>query len=269
MSSAKINLYDNEYGNYTRDLYAGIRRETYGQDLGQTSWVTNEESHEIPQLLQIGPASAVLEVGSGSGGYALHLAEKSGCRITAIDINTEGIRNANALAEQRQLQARCRFQQADASKGLPFKDGEFDGVFSNDVLCHIPGRPMLLREIARVLKPGGRLLFSDALVIGGMISHEEVATRSSIGYYFFSPPGENERLIKEAGLRLIFARDTTEAAALISQRRHDARQKRAKELVSIEGEANFEGLQRFLQCVHDLTNERRLLRFLYVAEARA
>jgi hypothetical protein len=73
-------------------------------------------------------------------------------------------------------------------------------------------------------------------------------------------------LIKEAGLRLTFARDTTDAAALISKRRHDARAKRSRELVDIEGEANFDGLQRFLKCVHDLTSERRLLRFLYLAE---
>lgn len=265
MASAKVNLYDNEYGHFA--LYRDVRRETYGQDFGQTSWVTNEESNEIPQLLQITRDSSVLEIGCGSGGYALHLAGQFGCRITALDINAEGIKNANALAEEKKLGARCRFQRCDASKSLPFGDAEFDAVFSNDVLCHIPGRAGLLREVARVLKPGGRLLFSDALVIGGMISHEEVATRSSIGYYFFSPPGENERLIKDSGLQLIFARDTTDAAALISQRRRDARQKRAKELVSVEGEPNFEGLQRFLGCVRDLTSERRLLRFLYMAES--
>ena len=267
MASPKVNLYDNEYGHFA--LYRDMRVETYGNDFGQTSWVTNDESNEIPKLLQLTSESSVLEIGSGSGGYALHLAEQSGSKITAIDINSEGIRNANELARQRGLQERCSFQQCDGSQPLPFGNAQFDAVFSNDVMCHIPGRQDLLREIARVLKPGARLLFSDALVIGGMISHEEIATRSSIGFYFFSPPGENERLIKEAGLELIISRDTTEAAALISKRRRDAREKRARELVSIEGEANFEGLQRFLQCVHDLTSERRLLRFLYLAERGA
>jgi hypothetical protein len=55
----------------------------------------------------------------------------------------------------------------------------------------------------RILKPGGRMLFSDALVVGGVLSHEEIATRSSIGFYVCSPPGENERLIEQAGFRLI------------------------------------------------------------------
>jgi len=170
------------------------------------------------------------------------------------------------MAEQRNLRVRCEFQQYGAARPLPFGEAEFDGVFSNDVLCHIPGRQALLREIARILKPGGRLLFSDALVIGGMISHEEISTRSSIGNCFFSPPGENERLIQEAHLRLIFARETSEAAALISQRWHDARERRRTQLVKIEGEANFEGLQKFLETVHRLNSERRLLRFLYLTE---
>ncbi|PYK97446.1 MAG: class I SAM-dependent methyltransferase, partial [Verrucomicrobia bacterium] len=113
--------------------------------------------------------------------------------------------------------------------------------------------------------PGGRLLFSDALIIGGLLSHEEIATRSSIGMYFFSPPGENERLMKHSGLKQIEARDTTDCAALLSKRWHDAREKRKAALVASEGEANFAGVQRFLECVHTLTAEKRLLRFLYTA----
>ena len=95
----------------------------------------------------------------------------------------------------------------------------FDAVFSNDVLCHIPGRESLLREIFRVIKSGGRMLFSDALIIGGLISEQEIATRSSIGHYIFSPPGENERLIEQAGFLLIRLTDTTENAATIAERR--------------------------------------------------
>ena len=152
-----------------------------GRTLGQTSWVTTEESNEIPQLLDLRLNSSVLEVGCGSGGYALHLAEKVGCRLVGLDINAAGVRNANQLALARGLASRAHFEQCDVSKNLPFDDKTFDAVFSNDVLCHLPGRPEVLGEIFRVLKPGGRMLFSDALVVGGMLSHEEIATRSSIG----------------------------------------------------------------------------------------
>ena len=259
------NLYDDAYGNYESDLYRHVRIDTYGEDLGQTSWVTTEESNEIPQLLDLRPNSYVLEVGCGSGGYALHVAAKVGCRLIGLDINAAGVRNANQLALAGGLASQARFEQCDVSTKLSFADQTFDAVFANDALCHIPGRPEVLSELLRVLKPGGRMLFSDALVIGGMISHEEIATRSSIGFYVYSPPGENERLMARAGFCQIRVTDTTDSAARIAQRWHHAREKRKEELVAAEGNINFEGLQRFLSCVQLLTSEKRLLRYLYVA----
>jgi SAM-dependent methyltransferase len=264
--STSVNLYDNAYANYGSEVYRQIRTETYGQDLGQTSWVTAEESSEIPQMLHLEAGSSVLEIGCGSGVYALHLAKTVGCSIVGLDVNAPGVQNANRLAATSGLAARAHFQHADASKRLPFENATFDAAFANDVLCHIPGRPKLLSEMFRVLKPGGRMLFSDALLIGGLISHEEIATRSSIGYYVYSPPGENERLMEQAGFQEIRVTDTTDSAAAISKKWHEAREARSKKLVELEGSANFEGLQAFLACVHDLTSERRLLRYLYLAD---
>ena len=266
-AAAKVDLYNSAYGNYGAEVYRQIRVETYGEDLGQTSWVTTEESSEIPRILGLTAKSYVLEIGSGSGRYALQVASTTGCQLLGVDINEPGILNANALAAEQKLAERVRFEKCDASQPLGFGDGTFDAIFSNDVLCHIPGRDKLLQELRRVLKPGGRLLFSDALVIGGVVSHHEIAARSSIGYFLFSPPGENERLLKEAGFNVGDVKDTTANASLISQRWRDARQKQADALMGIEGKENFEGLQRFLATVNTLTSARRLLRLLYVAQA--
>ena len=264
-----VDLYNTSYGHYALDVYGEIRRETYGEDYGQTSWVTTEESHEIPKLLNLSNKSSVLEIGCGSGGYAVHLAKVVGCRILGLDINPEGVRTANILAEQAKVAAIARFQRSDVSQSLRGEDSTFDAVYSNDVVCHVEDRSQLFANVSRVLKSDGRFLFSDALVIGGLVSNEEIATRSSIGMYFFSPPGENERLINEAGFKLLEARDTTESAAALSHRWHDARSRRKSELVTLETEANFTGLQRFLSCVHSLTSERRLLRLLYLMQKRS
>ncbi|MGB8065817.1 MAG: class I SAM-dependent methyltransferase [Candidatus Sulfotelmatobacter sp.] len=198
----KVDLYDGAYGNYEAELYRQIRIETYGEDLGQTSWVTTEESNQIPQILDLAPHSFVFELGCGSGRYALQFAKRSGCRILGVDINESGVRTACRLAEAAQMSPECRFEQCDASKRLPYTDGHFDAAFSNDVLCHIPSRAHILGELFRVLRPGRRLVFSDALVINGVISNAEIAIRSSIGNYVFSPTGLNEQFIEEAGFRL-------------------------------------------------------------------
>ena len=264
-----VDLYDSAYGNYATDVYRQVRLATYGEDLGQTSWVTNEESRAIPQALQLTPASRVLEIGCGSGGYAMQVAAVAGCSIVGVDINDAGVRNANTLARARNLADRVSFEQCDVSKTLPFPDAAFDAAFANDVLCHIPGRSALLEEAFRVLKPSARLLFSDALIIGGAVSHQEIATRSSIGYYIFTPPGYNERLIEDTGFHLLAATDTTQNAAAIAQRWRDARDQHREALISIEGITNFDGLQQFLTCVATLCGERRLLRYLYTAQKPA
>jgi len=97
-------------------------------------------------------------------------------------------------------------------------------------------------------------------------SADEIATRSSIGLYIFVPPGENERLIAAAGFMLLSADDVTAQAETIAGRWYEARATHRAELTAREGEANFEGLQRFLACVRIVSAERRLSRFCFVAQ---
>jgi len=265
LMSEKVDLYNNSYGNPGADVHREIRTETYGQDFGQTSWTTSEELHEIPQVLALSSASNVLEIGSGAGGCALHVARALKCRVVGLDVNAEGVRQANQRAKELRLDVLVRFEQADACQRMPFDDNSFDAAYSNDAVCHLANRAGVLAELHRVLKPGGRLLFGDALVVTGLVTNEELATRSSIGYYVFAAPGQNEKLIAEAGMELLSATDTTTSAAAISKRWHDARAARSASLIPIEGEANFAGLQKFLQCVHTLSTEKRLSRILYLA----
>jgi predicted signal transduction protein with EAL and GGDEF domain len=107
------------------------------------------------------------------------------------------------------------------------------------------------------------------MVVTGLVSHEEIAVRSSIGFYIFVPPGENERLIEQAGFALVSSEDVTAGAAAIAERWHDARERYRAKLVEREGDANFAGLQRFLACVQRVSAERRLSRYCYVAEKGA
>jgi SAM-dependent methyltransferase len=266
VSDNPVNLYDNVYGDFASSAEAEVRRETYGEDLGQSSWLTAREWLAFADQLAIGAESEVLEVGSGSGGPAVHLAHARGCRITGVDINEHGVRNAAALAQARGVADRVRFQAVDASRPLPFPEGRFDAVVSNDAMCHIRDRAVVLHDWRRVLRPGGRALFTDAMVVTGIVSHEELAIRSSIGFYLFVPPGENERLLRTAGFTVLGVQDVTDNAAEVARRWHDARERQRQALLAREGSANFEGLQRFLRCVHTLSVEARLSRYAYLAE---
>jgi len=269
MTSEPVDLYDNVYSDFGSRAEAAVRRQAFGEDIGQSSWMSAAEWLRFADLARVGEDAHVLEVGSGSGGPAVHLAVARGCRVTGIDINEHGVQNGEKLATARGVGGRVTFRVADASRPLPFAAGAFDAVLSNDALCHLANRGDVLREWCRVLRPRGRMLFTDALVVTGAVSGEELAIRSSIGRYLFVPMGENERLIRGAGLTLLSCEDVTGAAEVIAQRWHAAREQHRVELVAREGEANFAGLQRFLACVHRLSAERRLSRYGYLAEKPA
>jgi SAM-dependent methyltransferase len=260
-----LDLYNNVYADFASDAEAAVRRATYGEDIGQSSWMTASAWLQYADELRIAPPSHVLEVGSGSGGPAVYLAARRGCRITGVDINEHGVANGRRLAASQGLADRVSFEHIDASKPLPFPAVTFDAVISNDAMCHIANRLDVLRDWNRVLRPGGRILFTDAMVVTGLVSAEELAVRSSIGFYLFVPPGENERLISEAGFLMLASEDVTAEAENIASRWRAAREVHKEALARREGADNFAGLQRFLACVHRLSAERRLSRFSYLA----
>ncbi len=262
---SKVDLYDTSYGNNAVQAYREVRLDTYGEDFGQTSWATSKEFRQMSAALGLQGESRIVEIGCGSGGCALYFAQATGCRVEGLDVNPAGVRVGNEAAVAKGLASRVVFSEHDVSRGLPYDTGKFDAVYSNDAICHVPKRLELLRECWRILKPSGRVLFSDALVVTGALSNEEIAVRSSIGFYVFVPCGENERVIEEAGFQLLQVEDTTANAAAVAKRWHDARARRENILVPIEGRENFDGLQGFLSCVYTLAGERRLSRFLYLA----
>ena len=267
--TAQVDLYDSTYTHFTEDVLEAIRREAYGQDIGQNGWLTVDEYQRLLPRLGLAEGRHLLEVAIGSGGPALYVARTTGCRVTGIDINESGIATANAMAAGAGLEDRVRFLVADATTALPFEDGSFDALVCIDAMNHFPPRQAVLREWHRVLRPGGRALFTDTVVVTGPVTSEEIAIRASIGVFLFLPDGLNERLIEQAGFRLLYQEDATPNAALTSGRWHDAREARRDALLLMEGRERFEGLQRFFTAVRTLSSERRLSRIFFVLEKPA
>ena len=264
----KVDLFDNTYSHFEAEVLARIRRKTFGEDFGQNSWTTAEEYRHWAAWLDLHESSHVLEVASGAGGPAIFLAGLSGARVTGIDINTHGVAAAIQSAHAHDLADRVAFEEVDAGAILPFPDLAFDALLCIDSANHFAHRLHVLKEWHRILKPGAKALFTDPVVLTGLVSNEEFAVRSSIGYFLFAPPGVNERLIQEAGFELARQEDVTETAAAVSKRWYDARADDYDALVQIEGEERYAGLQQFFSVVHRLTSERRLSRFVYMVRKR-
>ena len=259
----RVDLYDKTYGNFSDRVHAAIRAEAFGVDIGQNSWTTEDEYDRFIAWLGLTPGRHALEVASGSGGPAIHLARRTECRLTGIDANELGVAAATTMATEAGLADRVDFRVADANAALPFDSDSFDALLCIDSMNHFPDRLRVFQEWRRVLRLGGRAVFTDPVVITGPVTNDELALRSNIGLFLFAPPGVNERLIAEAGLRLVEQEDVTANAALVSGRWRDAREHHRDALLGLEGEERFTGLQAFFAMVHRLTRERRLSRVAY------
>jgi SAM-dependent methyltransferase len=262
-------FYDATYGRFADELYASIRLEAFGEDIGQNSWLTADEQRMFCDWLGLDSASEVLEVASGSGGPALFMAATSRGRITGVDIHEDAVSAATAAASERGLAERARFMRADASERLPFGDESFDAVICVDAINHLYERADVLREWHRLVRPHGRILFTDPVTVTGLLRRDELIVRGcAMGEFVFTPPGVDERLIREAGFEVVRVEDLTESPARVASAWHAARERHAADLDRVEGPDGNAATQRFLWTVATLARERRLSRFAYLAQRR-
>jgi ubiquinone/menaquinone biosynthesis C-methylase UbiE len=107
-----------------------------------------------------------LDVGCGNGAAAIALARKYGLSVTGVDVDPEQIRLAREAARGHSA---LRFFEADATS-LPFAGEEFQIVASNKVTHHIANWEAAFAEMARVVAPGGYLIYGDFVLPGILAS---------------------------------------------------------------------------------------------------
>ncbi|MFW6691946.1 methyltransferase domain-containing protein [Streptomyces sp. MAR4 CNX-425] len=184
--------------------------------------------------LDLHESHTVLDLGAGYGGSARYLAETYGCRVLALNLSDVENRRHRELNEARGLDR--RIEVVDGSyDDLPYEDASVDVVWSQDALLHSGDRAHVLAQIARVLRPGGHVVFTDPMraddcpdgVLQPILDRLHLDDLSSPGFYTaeltrlgFVPVGagfedlgehlathygrvltETERLEAEAGLR--------------------------------------------------------------------
>jgi ubiquinone/menaquinone biosynthesis C-methylase UbiE len=114
----------------------------------------------------------LLDVCSGVGGPARYIAWKSGCHVTGLDLTASRVAGAIELTQAAGMAESVDFVQGNALE-MPFENHSFTCVIGQEAFAHIPNKKQLISECARVLKRGGRMVFSD------IMSHQKLSQENT------------------------------------------------------------------------------------------
>jgi SAM-dependent methyltransferase len=161
-------------------------------------WVegARECTRRLARMAGIGAADAVLDVGCGVGGAVRQLSAELGCRAVGLNVSALQLRTAASLGGPAD---RVAYVLGDAQR-IPARDGAFTCAWTFNMFYHIPDKPRALREMYRVLAPGGRLAFDDWVLTPAA----DAADRAALRHHWSSPDwmtdGELLDAIGAAGL---------------------------------------------------------------------
>jgi ubiquinone/menaquinone biosynthesis C-methylase UbiE len=133
----------------------------------------------LRQVLAPVPGERMLEIGPGTGYYTLEIADRLSTfgRLDLVDIQRQMLDHTLARAGEANLR-NIEAHEADA-RTLPFEDETFDGAFLVAVLGEIPDQRQAVRELARVLKPGGRVVVGEIMFDPHYVSHRRLSAMAA------------------------------------------------------------------------------------------
>ncbi len=260
--------YESFYRDFDSPLMRQLRAEAYGQDIGQHSWVSGDELLKDAKHLQLDQSSRLLDLGSGPCGPLSFLIANTGCSGVGLELSASAIQVGKLRAASLGVEARFSAYVADLNEPFPPDVGAFDAILAIDFVLHLHDREALFRQVAKALRSGGRFLFTDAGLVTGALSDEDVRRRSVHGFTQFVPVGWNERILEATGLQLIEREDRTESVVRNARGRLRALHKHKAELQALSGISSFEKQVEYVTTVEALASRGALSRFMYLATAK-
>ena len=198
--------------------------------------------------LALEPQHRVLEVGSGLGGPARYIAARTGCTVTALELQPDVHEVATELTRRCGLGHLVAHRQGDILEG-PVPAGRFDALFGWLVFLHIPDRDRLYRRCFEALRPGGGLYVEDFFE-RGTFSTEERETLATKLYSRNLPRLDDlHRDLERAGFGEIDVEDMSVPwTTFVAERARAYRANREHE-VALHGEEVFANLDEFFSTV--------------------
>ena len=187
----------------------------------------------------IDASSRVLDVCSGMGGPARYLAHRRGCRVTGLDITKSRHEAAVRLTALVRLDHLVDLRLGNALD-MPFADATFDVVIGQEAFAHVPHKPRLIAECARVVRPGGIIAFTDILRRDGLSAAELERLQSGMTFQSLESLEGYSQLLAERGCALLVRDDLSAWWTEVLQRRLEMYRSLKDTTVARFGVAHFQ-----------------------------
>ena len=175
----------------------------------------NDALHERARIAR---GTRVLDLCAGLGGPARYCAERCGAHIVALELNPGRAEGAGRLNALTGMDGRVAVVRGDA-QAPPFEADTFDAVLGQEAFLHVPDKAALLAGAFRVLKPGGRIAFTDWIAKPGLPAEDRAVLRSGIAAIGIETIAGYQRLLRTAGFMDIAAEDlSVEWAPILRER---------------------------------------------------
>lgn len=161
-----------------------------------------ELTRHVARSIGLMPGQRVLDVASGPGTTAFLLAAEFGVEVDGVDLGELSVAKANLLAEEHGVADRVKFHHGDAER-IPLDDESVDAVMCECAFCTFPDKPTAAAEMARVLKPGGRVGITDVALDRGRLDAELQTLAGWVACIADARPvAEYVDLLADAGLKV-------------------------------------------------------------------
>jgi sarcosine/dimethylglycine N-methyltransferase len=202
-------------------------------------------------------ASRTLDLGAGLGGPARFLASRRACRVVALEVNANRVAGGARLTRRVGLAGRVWLIHGDAQR-LPFADSTFDACISQETLLHIADKATTLAGCRRVLRPGGRLAFTDWIAHSRLADREREQLREWMAATGLQTLTSYPFLLRHAGFAWTEAEDLSEEWRTILRHRVGRYRSLRRDMVARLGEARYREYDQLYTFLITLVDQGKL-----------
>lgn len=199
---------------------------------------------EAARVLAIGPQSRVLDVGSGLGGPARYVANLTGCRVVALELQPDLHETAMDLTRRCGMDDRVQHVQGNILAPVPV-DPPFDFIISFLTILHIPERERLFRICRNLLRDNGEMLIEDFYLRAQGTKKQQRDLRIKVACPYLPDLPTYEASLEHAGFEVIEATDMTAPWTTFTTERLVAFRGGRERSLAVHGESITDGLDDF------------------------